>query len=224
MLEFRKIDHEHLIEKDEQLKQFFNDDKQGSVAEKIGWSYPTTLFLNFNYTGTARLYNGRILNPETGYARIIHIHGELPMFDWNQEPGICFGFGDEMDEDYSLIENLDNNVFLENFKSFFYFQNLAYKNLMDYIDSEKYQVFIMGHSCGLSDRTLLNTIFEHENCRSIKIYYHQRKDGSDNYHEITQNISRHFNDKKLMREILVNKSLSVPFPQNIRIKKTKNYT
>lgn len=26
----------------------------------------------------------------------------------------------------------------------------------------------MGHSCGLSDRTMLKEIFEHDNCKSIK--------------------------------------------------------
>ena len=73
----------------------------------------------------------------------------------------------------------------------------------------------MGHSCGLSDRTLLNTIFEHKYCRSIKVYYYQWKDEEtneikDNYTEIIQNISRHFNKKKLMREKIVNKTLCQP--------------
>jgi hypothetical protein len=76
----------------------------------------------------------------------------------------------------------------------------------------------MGHSCGLSDRTLLNTIFEHNNCRSIKVFYYETKDDNgvvikDNYTEIIQNISRHFNKKKLMREKIVNKTLCQPLPQ-----------
>ena len=71
----------------------------------------------------------------------------------------------------------------------------------------------MGHSCGLSDRTLLNTIFEHYYCRSIKVFYHQKEDGTDNYTEIIQNISRHFNDKKLMRTKIVEKTLCEPMPQ-----------
>ena len=68
----------------------------------------------------------------------------------------------------------------------------------------------MGHSCGNSDRTLLNTIFEHENCISIKPYYHKRSDGSDNYIEIVQNISRNFKDPKLMRDRVVNKYYCEP--------------
>jgi hypothetical protein len=123
-----------------------------------------------------------------------------------------------MDEDYKIIENLDDNEYLKNFKSFQYLQNSNYKTLLDYIDMDKFQVLILGHSCGLSDRTLLNTVFEHINCRSIKVFYHETIDLNgkvikDNYSEIIQNISRHFNKKKLMREKIVNKTLCQPLPQ-----------
>lgn len=139
----------------------------------------------------------------------IEIHGSLN----DKENPLNFGFGDEMDDDYKTIENINDNEYLKNFKSFQYLQNSYYSDLLKYIDGEKFQVYIMGHSCGLSDRTLLNTIFEHKNCRSIKIFYYQKEDGSDNYTEITQNISRHFNNKKLMREKIVNKTLCEPLPQ-----------
>jgi hypothetical protein len=71
----------------------------------------------------------------------------------------------------------------------------------------------MGHSCGLSDRVLLNTVFEHKNCKSIKIFFHEQENGIDNYTDIVQNISRHFDDKKLMRSKIVNKLLCEPLPQ-----------
>jgi hypothetical protein len=71
----------------------------------------------------------------------------------------------------------------------------------------------MGYSCGLSDRTLLNTIFEH-NCRSIKVLLRNKDDNGvvikDNYTEIIQNISRHFNKKKINGEKIVNKTLCKP--------------
>ncbi|MFK7749345.1 MAG: hypothetical protein AB8B65_13195 [Kordia sp.] len=114
--------------------------------------------------------------------------------------------------DYKLIEDMDDNEYLKCLKSFQYVQNSNYKDILRYIDSEKFQVIIMGHSCGLSDRVLLNTIFEHENCRSIKVYYYKNGD-YDNYTEIIQNISRHFNDKKLMRTKIVEKTLCEPMPQ-----------
>lgn len=124
-----------------------------------------------------------------------------------------------MDDFYREIENIGDNEYLKNFKSFQYSNTTNYDDLLRYIDSDKYQVSILGHSCGLSDRLLLNTIFEHENCRSIKIYYHQKEDGSDNYTDMVQNISRHFKDKQSMRRKIVNKTLSSPLPQNVRFKK-----
>lgn len=160
--------------------------------------------LNFNYTPTCINYTqSRQLQR---YCMLVnHIHGEL-------NENIVFGFGDEMDDDYKLIEDMDDNEYLRYFKSFEYVQNSNYKDVLRYIDSEKFQVIIMGHSCGLSDRTLLNTIFEHDNCRSIKIFYYKNGD-YDNYTEIVQNISRHFNDKKLMRTKIVEKTLCEPMPQ-----------
>ncbi len=172
-------------------------------------------FLNFNYTNTIDKYIENFSMGNKIEHKQIQIHGRLK----DKMNQINFGFGDEMDDDYKKIENINDNEYLRNFKSFQYLQNSNYKNLLDYVDSEKYQIYIMGHSCGLSDRTLLNTIFEHENCRSIKIFYHKKENETDNYTEIVQNISRHFKDKALMREKIVNKSLSIPLPINLEIQK-----
>lgn len=159
-------------------------------------------FLTFNYTPTLNKYYDYLkVNPEIE-VDINYIHGLIGNTNDNR---INFGFGDEMDNDYKLIENIDDNEYLKNFKSFQYFQNSNYKRLLDFTESEKFEVFIMGSSCGLSDRTLLNSIFENDNCRLIKIFYY--KDGqNDNFTELTQNISRHFNKKALMRLKIVHKS------------------
>lgn len=176
------------------------------------------LFLDFNYTSTILNYVD-ILNKKNkrsyGLSSHIQIHGKLNDLK-NQ---INFGFGDEMDDNYKLLEKSNDNEFLENIKSFMYLSNSNYRRLLQWIESADFQVFVMGHSCGLSDRTLLNTVFEHNNCKSIKVFYHRRSDGSDNFKELSQNISRHFNKKALMRGKVVDKSLSEPLPQNIRFNK-----
>lgn len=152
-----------------------------------------------------------------GITEQIQIHGRL-----NDENNLInFGFGDEMDDAYKQIENKDDNEYLRNIKSFQYLQNSNYKNMLDFLESGKFQIYIMGHSCGLSDRILLNKVFEHHNCRSIKVFYYKKGDW-DNYTEIVQNISRHFNKKEMMRERIVNKSLCHPLPQNIRLQKKIN--
>ncbi len=186
-----------------EIKEHFEKEKKEELVNNL-------YFLNFNYTPLANIYCELLNKDERIIGRINFIHGSI---ENNQENKINFGFGDEMDDDYKIIENINDNEYLRNFKSFQYLQNSNYSKLLSYIDSDKFQVLIIGHSCGLSDRTLLNTIFEHNNCRSIKVFYHQKEDGSDNYTEITQNISRHFNKKKLMREKIVNKTLCQPLPQ-----------
>ena len=84
-----------------------------------------------------------------------------------------------------------------------------YRNMLAFIESAPFQVIIMGHSCGNSDRTLLNTIFEHKNCVSIKPYFHKKKD-EDNYLRLVQSIHRNFTDMKLMRDRVVNKGYCEP--------------
>lgn len=191
-----------------EIRNHFAEETKGLVVNNL-------YFLNFNYTPISSAYSKLFDNVESVNSKVNFIHGSLGNVSDNM---VNFGFGDEMDEDYKAIENLNDNEYLKNFKSFKYFQNSNYKDLLNYIDSGKYQVLIMGHSCGLSDRTLLNTVFEHNNCRSIKVFFHQVKDENDlvikdNYTEVVQNISRHFNKKKLMREKIVNKSLCQPMPQ-----------
>ena len=158
------------------------------------------LLLNFNYTDTSDIYkedgNGNINLKE------LHIHGEIK----NDNNPMIFGFGDEIDDFYQEIENLDDNKYLENIKSTRYHETDNYRLLLEFINSSPFQIFIFGHSCGLSDRTLLNTIFEHKNCISIKPFYYLIKKGEDNYSNIVRNISRHFKDKASLRDKVVNKT------------------
>ncbi|RMZ61337.1 hypothetical protein D1632_00105 [Chryseobacterium nematophagum] len=41
------------------------------------------------------------------YDDVIHIHGELN----NKSNPIIFGYGDELDEDYRIIEKLNNKIY-----------------------------------------------------------------------------------------------------------------
>lgn len=200
-------DFNRITDKFEQDKYIIDHfDNLGNSKNQILNFYPTqTLLLNFNYTDTIEEYRIRFeKNNQFNDLNIsrIDIHGNLN----NKQNPIIFGFGDDIDEKYKDFENLDDNRFLRNFKSIAYLQTDSYKKLLEFIDSEDYQVFIFGHSCGISDRTMLNTIFEHDNCKSVKPLFHKRQGGSDNYTDIVQNISRNFNDKKKFRDRVVNKT------------------
>ena len=166
-------------------------------------SFPNRiLVLNFNYTNTESLYTDNKNGVD-----VVHIHGEL-----NNPDSIIFGYGDELDDDYKNMRKTNNNEFLRNIKSIRYLESEKYREVLKFIESSPYQICILGHSCGNSDRTLLNTLFEHRNCVSIKPYYYQ-KGGNDNYMDLIENISRNFTDMKLMRDLVVNKKFCSPLPQ-----------
>jgi len=158
------------------------------------------MLLDFNYTKTVNRY----MKTEDIF---IHnqIHGRI-----EAPESMIFGYGDEFDEKYRKLQDLNNNDCLTNIKTIKYQESDNYRKVLQFIESAPFQVCIMGHSCGNSDRTLLNTIFEHKNCISIKPYYYIKDAGTDNYIELIQNISRNFKDMKLMRDRVVNKVYCEP--------------
>ena len=198
-------DNYHYMSRD--VYNFLSDNSEKIKKEGIwkfedndipeGFLFPDRiLLLNFNYTNTADQYL-----PHVDRFSVNHIHGDLA-----RPESVVFGYGDEIDENYKKISDKNDNAYLENIKSIKYLESSNYRDLLAFIESDTYQIFIMGHSCGNSDRTLLNTLFEHRNCVSIKPFYHKWDDGTDNYMELVQNISRNFTDMKLMRDRVVNKT------------------
>ena len=158
------------------------------------------MILNFNYTNTADMYLPKAYNYSVN-----HIHGSL-----SNPEGVIFGYGDERDDEYEVLMKKNDDEYLQHIKSFRYLEASNYRDMLSFIESAPYQLCIMGHSCGLSDRTLLATLFEHRNCVSIKPYYYKRKDGTDNYRELVQNIARNFKDPTLMRDRVVRKDRCEP--------------
>ena len=165
------------------------------------WIPGQIMLLSFNYTKTVELYN----NYNILYN---YIHGEL-----SKPNEMIFGYGDELDKGYNDLRDRNENELLKYIKSVKYLETGHYRDMLSFIESAPFQVFIMGHSCGNSDRTLLNTVFEHENCVSIKPFYYVKPDGTDTYLELVQNISRNFTNPKLFRDRVVYKELCQELPQ-----------
>ena len=166
------------------------------------------MFLNFNYTNTIEKYITKIPVSVEGKCDPIHvqIHGRLE----DSASGIIFGYGDELDSSYKELEDKNDNRYLKYSKSLHYLYQDNYQKLLDFLEGDSYQVYIWGHSCATSDRVLLQTIFEHKNCVSIKPFYYQDKKGNDNFADLCANISRSFTDKKKFRDLVVNKEYCEP--------------
>ena len=187
----------------ESLRYFRNKYNEGKIlftdVPRCYMLPDSVMLLNFNYTQTAQLYH------DSNLGFINYIHGKI-----DNPQSVIFGYGDELDEDYKKLQKLNDNDCLTNVKSINYLESDNYKRLLSFAESAPFQLCIMGHSCGNSDRTLLNTLFEHKNCVSIKPYYYIKDDKTDNYLELVQNISRNFTDMKLMRDRVVNKTYCEP--------------
>lgn len=167
------------------------------------------LILTFNYTDTVERYVSNSSLALLPHMQCIYIHGRLN----DSSNPIIFGYGDELDSNYKAIEDRNDNRYLEYIKSTGYHRTDGYRRLLEFTESGYFQIFIMGHSCGNSDRTLLNTLFEHPNCMSIKPFYYQPPEGEDNYSDVVRNISRNFKDKQLLRARVVNKTYCEPLNQ-----------
>ncbi len=174
------------------------DFTSAKAIDCIGKEPEECTILNFNYTS---VFKGGFSNPE-----VINIHGYI-----NNTNSIVFGYGDEKDKYSSVLEQLNDNEYLEHIKSFGYLQNSEYNKLIGFLERGQFQVCIVGHSCSLSDKTLLNYIFQHPDCKSIKIYFYEKVDEetkvkTDNFNELLYNISRTMDDKIMLRERVINKS------------------
>ena len=175
-------------------------EKRKELTLKKGFPVRNIMLLNFNYTSTPERYMEGHSNVTINY-----IHGRL-----DNPQSVIFGYGDELDKNYSGLKEQNNNECLRHVKAINYLESDNYRKVLEFIESDQFQICIMGHSCGRSDRTLLNTLFEHPNCVSIKPYYYIDNNGEDHYRELTQNIHRNFTDRKLMRDRVVNKTYTEP--------------
>lgn len=186
---FEPIDEETYVN-----KFYTNDDSINELENGEGHRTPESVcFLNFNYTDllVAYLEKHRLKNRAFHY----QIHGNV-----NNTNSIVFGYGDDTHKNYDALENADDDELLKNMKAFYYPSNSTYGNLINFIEAESFEVYVIGHSIGLSDRVLLKTIFEADKCKAIRLFHR----GNENSHFKKRiSLSRHFDNKIAMRKKIV---------------------
>jgi hypothetical protein len=199
--EYLKTESKRKVQKKNDLAFHLGKIAAGNQGDSV-------MCINFNYTSTIFSYARELNISAMNNEYVVNIHGKLE----DESNPIIFGYGDEMDQYYQQLENMNENIFLDHVKSFWYFKTENYRKIMRFCDSEDFKVYILGHSCGLSDRVLLNQLFEHDKCQRIQIFYYQRSDGSNDFFEKTQEISRHFKPQKKadMRKKIVSFENSKP--------------
>ncbi|MCG8453438.1 MAG: bacteriophage abortive infection AbiH family protein [Spirochaetales bacterium] len=211
---FRKLMISYLKKQDEEI--VVNDDIMKIFDSDKSYN---NMILDFNYTGTSEKYAKRLNevdenNQEKQRFETIKIHGNL--YDENNPP--ILGIGDEHNKELVQVSEYDNlNSLFKYNKSVHYLMNDNYKKLLKFLnDNPNIQVEIFGHSCGRSDRTLLKFIFENKNVKRIQVNYHDIK---ENFLDLIIEVYRHFDDKQMYREKVLDFSKVLRIPQT-----QKNYT
>lgn len=167
--------------------------------------------LNFNYTSTIEQYileYTRNQNIETNY-----IHGSL------DDDHIIFGYGNDKDPVYDEIKNLEIDEFLKHFKPIEYQNHNSYGQLYERaLDKFKsYDVLVIGHSLGTTDKTLLSEILNTPKlgkliCCKRKDLEHQPELVQEEFTKLNMKASRIFSDELTKRKKMVNFTQSPFFP------------
>jgi len=186
----------------EYLKEQVKDIKAIEIYKKMFALVDSkeTIILNFNYTDTLK----KLYSNEIKESQVIHIHGELS----NPKNPIIFGYAANDEESRELIEKGDNE-YMRNIKKHLYKQTENEKLLTYYLEGTKsINVSILGHSCGLSDKLILNQILNHENIKSINIFYYEVY---EHYFQTQVNIDRIMNrDEHFTKLVDFNSSHRMP--------------
>ncbi len=162
-----------------------------------------TYIINFNYTQTLE----KLYNNETSYCKIINIHGQLNSIN---NP-IIFGYAPSESENKELLLQ-NNNQLLINFKAYNYIRTNLKKSLKSLYEISKRSysdILIIGHSCSLSDRNILNQLFNITNLKRIVIFYYKN---FQNYKESFINVHR-IMDSNENYDLISNFEDSVNSPQ-----------
>lgn len=159
-----------------------------------------TTILNFNYTNTLK----KLYSTEIKESKVIHIHGELS----NPKNPIIFGYAANDEESRELIDKGDNE-YMRNIKKHLYKRTENEKLLTTYLYGiESINVTILGHSCGLSDKLILNQILNHKNIKSINVFYFEEY---EHYFQTQVNIDRIMNrDEHFTKLVDFNSSHRMP--------------
>jgi len=158
-----------------------------------------TLILNFNYTNTVTKYKG-VFNR----IPVAHIHGEL----FSELNPIIFGYAADNIQSRKLIDK-KNREYMRNIKKHCYKRTNIEVTLQKFLNKSRITVYLLGHSCGLSDKLILNQIFNHKNVAKISLFYFEEH---ENYFDQQVNIDRIMNNDDNFKK-LQNFQDSIRMPQ-----------
>lgn len=128
-----------------------------------------TLILDFNYTNIISKY----LENKNSSIKHIKIHGELG----NTDNPIIFGYAAN-DEEAKVLSDKNDEYLMRNIKKLRYLLTDNETNFKAALGASNHNidVYILGHSCGLSDRLILHELFTDKRVNNITPLYYGNRD------------------------------------------------
>ncbi|WP_370408635.1 AbiH family protein [Tenacibaculum dicentrarchi] len=210
----------------EALKKYLKDKIKPTWNASVSNSFENNFidrenvsFINFNYTNTINCYRHSV---NLNLNKNIHIHNSL-------SEDIIFGYGDDTDEMYQKMKASKNNSFLKYFKTFDYLKSKNYRKVLNQLATfDKYDVLVIGHSLGGTDKTILKTILDTNSCENIELLKRSDFDTDERYEELNllekeqlkadnlfelyANLARIFDSEASLREKVIPFEWSINFP------------
>lgn len=84
----------------------------------------------------------------------------------------------------------------------------------EHLESEEFNVFVLGHSCGISDRLILKQIFSSKGVYRIIPFYYKDRSG---YFQTMVNIDRIIDDYSKSKEEKMTFKKLFPFPKSYKM-------
>lgn len=144
-------------------------------------SKENNLILNFNYTKTLnKLYGDKIKN-----FQIQNVHGDLSSSD---NDTIVFGYDITNEKFNEFLNEGKKQIFFKNIKSEIYKVYSTFELLKSFLSKNKnFNLFVIGHSCSISDSQMLQRIFKDDSLNRVKLIYYK---SVDNYKKQRFNIDK----------------------------------
>jgi len=199
-----------------ELKKYLKNEVKPSWNKNVSYCLEqhfkertNVVVINFNYTDTIQQYLNTDLNVDN--IKNHHIHNNL-------NSDIIFGYGDDTDEVYRGLKNTKNNEFLRCFKTFDYLKSKNYRLVLNELITYKegYDVLIIGHSLGMTDKTILKTILDNDSCQNIELLkrsdLNSLEEKQEHLFELYANLARIFDSEASLREKVIPFEWTVNFP------------